>query len=176
MNMNSFAKRCKGLPLALALLMLPLMASAAVSGTSRQQVLVIVTGSDSLAFALDNEPVITYSDNSLVVRSLNDSLVAGLDGTSYFFEERVIDDYVTTAINNVALPGISTPKPQMAFSSGTVSGLRPGDVVRVYRINGTLVKDIRADEQGRATLELSQLPNGIFIIKTPTSSIKIINR
>lgn len=174
--MNSILKRCKGLPLALALLMLPLMASASVSGTPKQQVLVIVTGSDSIAFALTSEPVITYTGNSLVVKSLNDSLVAELSGTSYFIEERTIDTNVPTVINDVTLPGISAPKPQLAFSSGTVSGLRAGDVVRVYRINGTLVKAIRADAQGQATLELSQLPNGIFIIKTPTNSIKIINR
>ena len=80
--MNSFIKRCKGLSLLLALLVLPLMASAAVSNTSKQQVLVIVTGSDSLVFALTNEPVITYSGNSLVVKSLNDSLVADLGGTT----------------------------------------------------------------------------------------------
>ena len=57
-----------------------------------------------------------------------------------------------------------------------MSGLRAGDVVRIYRVNGTLVKAVKADAQGHAALELSQLPNGIFIIKTPTNSIKIINR
>ena len=89
--MNRILKRCKGLPLAFELLMLPLMASASVNGTSKQQVLVIVTGSNSLAFALTSEPVITYTGNSLVVKSLNDSLVAELSGTSYFIEERTID-------------------------------------------------------------------------------------
>lgn len=174
--MNSFIKRCKGLSLLLALLALPLMASAAVSNTSKQQVLVIVTGSDSLVFALTNEPVITYSGNSLVVKSLNDSLVADLGGTTYYIEERTIADNVTTAINNVTLPGVNTVKPKLAFGNGTVSGLRAGDVVRIYRVNGTLVKAVKADAQGHAALELSQLPNGIFIIKTPTNSIKIINR
>jgi hypothetical protein len=176
MNKENLVKRCKGLPLLLALLVFPLVASAAVSGTARQQVLVIVSGSDSVAFALTDAPVITYEGNNLVVKSLGDSLVADLAGVRYFFEERSIADNTTTAINNVTLPGIGKEKPQMGFADGMVSGLRAGDVVRVYRINGTLVKTVKADTQGHAALELSQLPNGVYIIKTPNNSIKIINR
>ena len=57
-----------------------------------------------------------------------------------------------------------------------VSGLHAGDIVRVFHVNGTLVKTIKADAQGQATLELSQLPNGVYIIRTRNSSIKIMNR
>lgn len=175
MSKNNFVKRCKGLPLLLAMLVFPLMASATTS-QGKQQVLVIVSGTDSVAFALTENPVISFQDNDLLVKSLGDSLVVSLANASYFLEERIYTEHTTTGINSLTLPGISQKQPQLAFANGMVSGLRPGDSVRVFSVNGTLVKTIKADTQGHAALELSQLPNGVYIIRTPNNSIKIINR
>lgn len=175
MSKNKFVKRCKGLPLLLAMLCLPQLASASVSQV-RQQVLVIVSGTDSVAFALTDNPVISFEDNNLVVKSLDDSLIVSLADARYFLDERTSTDRVTTGINSLTLPGISKEQPQWAFGNGMVSGLHAGDIVRVFHVNGTLVKTIKADAQGQATLELSQLPNGVYIIRTRNSSIKIMNR
>lgn len=175
MSKNNFVKRCKDLPSLLAMLVFPLMASATTSQV-KQQVLVIISGTDSVAFALTDNPVISFQDNNLLVKSLDDSLVVSLANANYFFDERIIAEHTTTDISVPTLPGINQKQPQLAFTNGMVSGLRSGDIVRVFRVNGTLVKVIKADAQGHAALELRQLPNGIYIIKTPNNSIKIINR
>lgn len=175
MSKNKFVKRHKGIPLLLAMLASTLMTSASTS-KAKQQFLVIVSGTDSVAFALTDEPVISFQDNNLVVKSLDDSLVVSLANASYFFDERTTAGSTTTGIGTLPLPGISQEQPQLAFTNGMVSGLRSGDIVRVFSVNGTLVKAIKADEQGHAPLELNQLPNGVYIIRTLNNSIKIINR
>lgn len=171
MRKNYFVIRCR--TLLLALLSLPLAAQAAGSRAAERQYLVITSGTDSVAFALHDEPVLSFTGGSLVVSSLADSLVVNMAGVSYFFETRRTPEAGTTGISTVGIPDT---QPRIAFAEGIVSGLKAGTSVQVYTSDGILVERVKADERGRAPLSLLQLPKGIYIIKTPATSIKFINR
>lgn len=174
--MKHIFRTCK--LLLLAMLAVPTAAMAAVNDDVSQQCLVITFPGDgastTVAIALQDNPVVTLDNGNLVVVSANDTLSVPLSGVSYAFETRKAEN-PTTGINDIAVPG-RTAEPQFAFANGTVSGLKAGAKITVYQIGGQVVKSIAADNEGKAELNLSNLPKGIFIIKTPTKSIKIINR
>jgi hypothetical protein len=64
----------------------------------------------------------------------------------------------------------------MAFGAASVEGLRQGDTVTLYTADGKTLTSVEADSNGRASVSLSSLPKGIFILRTPTQSYKIINK
>lgn len=165
--------------LLLAVLAVPMTAAAAVNDDAAQPCLVITfpgdTATTTVAIALQDEPVITFDNGNLVVKSAADTLSVPLQGVKYGFETRKAFN-PTTGISTITVPGAVSQEPQFAFGNGEVSGLRAGARVTVYQINGQMVSSAVADSEGKVSLNLGNLPKGIFIIKTPTKSIKIINR
>ena len=51
-----------------------------------------------------------------------------------------------------------------------------GQNVSVVTPNGVSVLTTSADAQGKATVNLKALPKGIYIVKSPKNSIKVINQ
>ena len=85
---------------------------------------------------------------------------------------------MTAGINN--LPGKEAGKetatPSFSFHNAEVSGLKEGANVGIYGLNGRLISAVRADAAGHVTLNLSSLPKGIYILRTPTRSFKFVNQ
>ena len=69
-----------------------------------------------------------------------------------------------------------TATPSFSFHNAEVSGLKEGANVGIYDLNGRLISAVRADAVGHATLNLSSLPKGIYILRTPTRSFKFVNQ
>lgn len=122
-------------------------------------------------FPLDSQPVVTFEQNNLVVTCNGKTLSTALtDVLEYSFIQR----NVTAGINN--LPGKETATPSFSFHNAEVSGLKEGANVGIYGLNGRLISAVRADAVGHATLNLSSLPKGIYILRTPTRSFKFVNQ
>ncbi len=45
-----------------------------------------------------------------------------------------------------------------------------------YNLNGTQISSVTADGEGRVALDLSSLPKGVYILRTPTKSFKFMNK
>lgn len=154
----------------LSLIALPLTAMA--QETKDVQYLILSQNDTKVAeFELSTFPVLSINNDSLVVAASGDSLVVPLEGLTYAFEDRQI----TTGIDNVPTINNRT-NDNFAFSHGTVMGLKEGAKVGVYSINGLKVSEVTASAEGKASLNLSELPKGVYIIRTPSKSIKVINR
>ena len=63
---------------------------------------------------------------------------------------------------------------RISVSAGAVlvDGLKPADKVSLYGANGALLFSVKADTQGRATINVSRLATGVYIVYTPTNSFK----
>ena len=124
------------------------------------------TNGTKTEFPLESQPVVTCNGKTLST-ALTDVL-------EYSFIQR----NVTAGINN--LPGKGTGKeaatPSFSFHNAEVSGLKEGANVGIYDLNGRLISAVRADAVGHATLNLSSLPKGIYILRTPTKSFKFVNQ
>ena len=126
------------------------------------------TNGTKTEFPLESQPVVTFEQNNLVVTCNGKTLSTALtDVSEYSFIQR----NVTAGINN--LPGKGTGKeaatPSFSFHNAEVSGLKEGANVGIYDLNG-------ADAAGHVTLNLSSLPKGIYILRTPTKSFKFVNQ
>ena len=87
-------------------------------------------------------------------------------------------EQVTTSIKDVPATGSTstTPASNVAFSNATISGLKAGALVRVYNISGVAVSTLTADAEGKVSVDLNNLPKGVYILSTPSKSFKVLNK
>ena len=133
------------------------------------------TNGTKTEFALESFPVITIEGNNLVITHNGNQLTTALTGVQdYHF----IEKKVTTSISSVPSndPKNESNTPQFSFSNAEVSGLKAGARVAIYNLNGTQISSATADGEGRVALDLSSLPKGVYILRTPTKSFKFMNK
>ena len=133
------------------------------------QYLVLTKNNTEVAkFALNDKPVITFSEGNLIVTCGGEEVLStGMEGLKSSFED------VSTGIQEVR---IEDPKrPKISFGEALFEGLKPGDRITVYTLDGKAVDYTTASEDGRAKLDVGRLGKGVFILRTPSQSIKVKN-
>ena len=110
-------------------------------------------------------PVITFTSTDLVVTSDITTISIPLDNM----------DYYTFTNGSTGIESVSVA-PQYINGHVVFSGLRQGASVAVHTIDGKLITQLPADASGSVDVSLDSLPKGIYIIGTPDSRIKIINK
>ena len=162
--------------IALALSFIPLSGFAQTVQEKMITCLVLTeTNGTTTEFALESFPVITIEGNNLVITHNGNQLTTALTGVQdYHF----IEKKVTTSISSVPSndPKNESNTPQFSFSNAEVSGLKAGARVAIYNLNGTQISSATADGEGRVALDLSSLPKGVYILRTPTKSFKFMNK
>ena len=162
--------------IALALSYIPLSGFAQTVQEKMITCLVLTeTNGTKTEFALESFPVITIEGNNLVITHNGNQLTTALTGVQdYHF----IEKKVTTSISSVPSndPKNESNTPQFSFSNAEVSGLKAGARVAIYNLNGTQISSATADGEGRVALDLSSLPKGVYILRTPTKSFKFMNK
>ncbi len=151
---------------ALATVMLP----ATLKAEKIQYLVLTQTdGSEVARFALSEMPVISFTENDLVVTCGNKSITTPMEGlqTTFSVEEP------STGISDMTTD--DRQRPQVAFGQAVFSGLKAGERVIVYTLDGKMTGSFEADSDGRAVVELSAMGRGVFILRTPTRSFKIRN-
>ncbi len=140
------------------------------SGGLRAQKCAVVetTSGERMEYLLSDLPRIVYSD-AKVVLTTNKTVVN-------FNPQEVKKIYLgesTTDISDVKGPD-GTLKMQDNMLS--LSGYTANEAVVLYTIDGRQLWQEHVDAQGRLTISLSQLPAGIYIIKTNNQSVKITKK
>ena len=162
--------------IALALSFIPFSGFAQTVQEKMMTFLVLTeTNGTKTEFALESFPVITIEGNNLVITCKDQKLTTALTGVQdYHF----IEKKVPTAISNIPAndPKGETATPRFSFSNAEVSGLKAGARIAIYNLNGTQVSSVTADGEGRVALDLSSLPKGVYILRTPTKSFKFMNK
>ena len=162
--------------IALALSFIPLSGFAQTVQEKIITYLVLTeTNGTKTEFALNSYPVITIEANDLVITCEGKKLSTALTGVQdYHF----IEKKVTTSISSVPAndPKGETTTPSFSFNNAEVSGLKAGARVVIYNLNGTQISSVTADGEGRVTLDLSSLPKGVYILRTPTKNFKFMNK
>ena len=162
--------------IALALSFIPLSGFAQTVQEKIITYLVLTeTNGTKTEFALDSYPVVTIEANDLVITCEGKKLSTALTGVQdYHF----IEKKVTTSISSVPAndPKDETATPSFSFNNAEVSGLKAGARVAIYNLNGTQIGSVTADGEGRVALDLSSLPKGVYILRTPTKSFKFMNK
>lgn len=154
-----------------ALLLAALMLLPSAMMAEVQQFLVLTQGDGSVSkFALSESPVVSFDGDMLVVTCGEQSISASLLGLSYSFTE---EEGEATAIHS---PLTSNPSPltsRIAFGEAQFTGLKAGAQVVVYDLNGRAIASEKASSDGKASISLSQMPQGVYIIKAQGKAIKV---
>ena len=118
-------------------------------------------------FALADEPKVLCKVGKLEIVSKSATFSLSLaDVSNYAFSKE------STGINEVEKEG----NLRMENGRVVIDGLRAGGLVSAYTQDGRLVKDFKADENGTAIVDLSDLSKGIVILHSNKTDIKMINR
>jgi hypothetical protein len=111
---------------------------------------------------------VTYSGSDLVVTCSGQTLTVGLEGLTLTFGEME-----ATRIEAVKGGVKDADRLQYSFGEASFEGLNPGALVSVYSIDGKMVTKVKADQDGRASVSLMGLPNGVYVLRTPSKSFKV---
>ena len=135
------------------------------------QYLVLTQASGEISrFALTDAPVITFADGHLVVTCGEMTLTTSMEGLKTSFED---------ASTSIVPPPIGGARggqaPTFSFAHSTFEGLKGGDTVNIYTLDGKKIGSTKANGEGRATIDLTPFGRGVYILRTPTVSIKIEN-
>lgn len=144
--------------LACGLLVSPVVAHA----YSDPKMVVTTKAGESYEFFISDNPSIKYQYNLLVCKNdkgLSVSVEAANVKTFKFYSS---DD--DTGIGQVELPSVFGSK---------LSGLQAGSRVDIVTLDAKVVKSLKANTDGTVDINLSELPNGVLIIKTQKGSFKI---
>lgn len=121
-------------------------------------------------FALKEYPEITFNGDALVVESAERNLeIAIVDVLSYSFE--TVQESLPTAVE-----AVRQDAPAISFAGAEFRGLASGAAVTAWSLNGQMLTTIKATADGIAKLDLTSLPKGVIILRTPGKTIKIINK
>lgn len=132
---------------------------------------VTVSGADGskTSFRLDVRPEVTFTATSLVMSAGDDIVEYPITDYRSF---TLTDDNESTAVTKV-----SDSEPKAVFSfDGTLhgEGLKAGSRVSIYTINGETVGSATASATGTVDIPLNG--RGIYIVRTPEKSFKIIKK
>lgn len=146
-----------------AVLMAPTIAHAANYVT--------VSGADGskTSFRLDMRPEVTFTATSLVMTAGDDIVEYPITDYRSF---TLTDDNESTAVEKVS---DGAPKTIFAFD-GTLhgEGLKAGSRVSIYTTNGQTVASATASAAGTVDIPLNG--RGVYIVRTPEKSFKIIKK
>ncbi|MCQ2242899.1 MAG: hypothetical protein MJZ32_01425 [Bacteroidaceae bacterium] len=121
-------------------------------------------------FALKEYPEITFNGDALVIESAERNLeIAIVDVLSYSFE--TVQESLPTAVE-----AVRQDAPAISFAGAEFRGLASGAAVTAWSLNGQMLTTIKATADGIAKIDLSALPKGVIILRTPGKTIKIINK
>ena len=80
---------------------------------------------------------------------------------------RVAEENVTCMVLKESTKPIFTP------GQARFEGLSTHATVSIYTIDGKMLSSTRANEEGTVSIDLSTLPQGVYILRTPNQSYKI---
>lgn len=143
--------------LACGMMMSPLLGFA----FSEPKVVVETTAGSAYEFYIADNPRISYQDNLLVIQ--NDK------GLTVSVEAAEVKSFRFYSSDVSAIKGIER---NGQFGS-KLTGLKSGSNVKVFDIDGKSIQSTTVGNEGNAEIDFSQLPTGIFVVKTEKGSFKI---
>ena len=117
-----------------------------------------------VSFTFAEKPVVAFSEANLSV------CVRGVERVSYAYadvQRFLVEDDVISAVDNVAVKGKSQHAIfALSANSLEVSGLASNEQYSLYATDGKLVLSAKTNAEGKATITLTSLQQGIYVVRT----------
>ena len=123
----------------------------------------------TFAFAFADKPKVTIEGKVFKVTSLKTNMdCRARDMDKFTIEEG-------DAETGVEAPVTATPMVRLTPGQLLLRGCRPHSTVEIFTVDGKLADSRLTDDDGQLTLDTGGYGNGIIIVKTETTSVKIVN-
>lgn len=128
-------------------------------------VIELVSG-ETATFILKEQPKLTFSGGELIIKS-------GECETSYKVSD--LQRYTFKFAESSGITQSADKSQTITQTAGHIrlDGLSPDTQIKTFSVNGILVATDAADSNGSATISVSNLPKGVYIIKYGDKSTKI---
>lgn len=116
-----------------------------------------------VSFAFSERPVVKLSGDELTIST------DGSSDVSYAYDAIKKVMFESDIVTSVTAPATATDDAHVLFSVDQnqikASGLQAGERVSLYALNGTLQQTTIASSDGTATLSLSTLSKGVYVVR-----------
>lgn len=137
-------------------------------GIKAQTLVVWQKSGAKVTFQMDSQPKTLFSDNQLVIKTNTTEV-------SYPRESIIRYTYenLASGIDDAKQDGIDYDASQSKLS---FAQLKAGEKVEIYSTDGSLMKSVKADKEGKLTVSLSELTKGVYVVKSSSSNFKILKQ
>lgn len=142
---------------------------ALLSSANAESLIIEETSGTTTAYDLGSAPVITYSGNNLVLKSS----IANAE-----FELEKVAKYYFKPGDPTGNTNVTKPLAYVAVTEESLimKDCQPGEPVALFSIDGKLLGNYTIAPNGSLEISLSELPQGIFIVKTNSANINLIRK
>lgn len=151
--------------------LLLLMLISAQSYAAQQQVALIVELIDGTTqeYVIGVDPRVTFEGDNVVIKSqLAETELPKQQVERFYFN--LPEDIPTAISDNKVAPAVS-----FSYDGCMVHVTGAGHSVQVYDLNGRLMCNAQCSD-GTATIDMSGLNSGVYIVKTQSQTIKILKK
>jgi len=145
------------------LLLLSLFKNA-IAFESRLYLVVWAKDGTQVAYDFKEKPIITFSDNYLVITIESSQVSYSLGNYDHFSFENEIP----TEISSLDVNGISIEDDHLVFPD-----IKAGTHLKICTLNGSIIYDKLIDINGNYSLSISNVPKGIYIVAIGKLSYKL---
>lgn len=164
---KSFAARC--LSVLAGMLIASTGLSAAYAQETGKALKVQPVSGDAQFFMLASEPVITFADSKCKINSNDFSTEYEMADIEY---AEIVDH--TSGLEDEIKASLSVDLTDPAYA--VIRGMNAGSRVTLANLAGIVLANTAADSEGTATVELGQLPAGIYLISSNETNFKIYKK
>lgn len=146
------------------------LAFSVMSGLSAQNTLTIhQKDGQQFSYGFGEKPVVTFTDNDLIVTTANENVKLTLALTSV---EKFTFDSNETAVNDIK---DNAQKASISLDEYSVyiANVKENAVVSLSSADGKQLQAFKADADGTVSFSIADLPNGTYIISSENLSVKI---
>lgn len=124
----------------------------------------LLKNGNKVSFTLNERPIVAFNDTDLAIN------IKGVKLVSYAYAEVqriVIEDNIVSAIGSV---GTNDNMRHVVFNLSnnmlSVSGVSTNEQVALYTTDGKLILCDKTNNEGCATINLSDLQQGVYVVRT----------
>ena len=123
----------------------------------------------TVLYALSEQPVTTFSDNKLVIKTSNTTVEYPLAEVQRYTYEGVETGIESIESDNSML--VKQEKDKLSLRN-----LKAGEEVRLYSSSGSLLQIVKSNGTEPVVISLSSRPQGVYIVKSGKETIKLMKR
>ena len=142
--------------------------STLTMGNSR--LVVWLKSGDKIGYELADAPVTTFSGSKLIIQT---------NKVTIPYERKDVLRYTYENIEETGIdlsPGERRVEINHEGDEIIFRGLQVGGIASIYAINGTLIEQRKVTDSLPLTISLKNRPNGVYIVKAGTETIKVMKR